>query len=123
MDMSFANQALCAEFFVTHRQQLAAAVHEVPIEIDRRVAHLKLAAMNVAIDVLTPRAARLRQLMAERHVPITGADAAAARDSRRDHRSAAYISLDSTSGSVMGQEIAQVVAFLLESGTGFLVPM
>lgn len=54
MDMSFANQALCTEFFVTHRQQLAPAVHEVPIEIDRTVARLKLAAMNVAIDVLTP---------------------------------------------------------------------
>lgn len=54
MDMSFANQALCAELFVAHRQQLAPAVHEVPIEIDRMVAHLKLAAMNVAIDATTP---------------------------------------------------------------------
>lgn len=53
MDMSFANQALCAEFFVTHRGELAPNVHEVPIEIDRMVARLKLAAMNVTVDVLT----------------------------------------------------------------------
>jgi len=54
MDMSFANQALCAEFFVAHRHALTPAVHEVPIEIDRAVSRLKLAAMNVAIDALTP---------------------------------------------------------------------
>lgn len=53
MDMSFANQALCAEHFVGQRSRLAPAVHEVPPEIDREVARLKLAAMGVRIDALT----------------------------------------------------------------------
>jgi adenosylhomocysteinase len=54
MDMSFANQALCAEYFATHRGKLENRVHEVPLEIDREVARRKLAAMGVAIDELTP---------------------------------------------------------------------
>jgi adenosylhomocysteinase len=53
MDMSFANQALCAEHIAKHHQDLALAVHDVPIEIDREVARLKLRAMGVDIDVLT----------------------------------------------------------------------
>ncbi len=54
MDMSFANQALCAEFLANNRGKLPAAVHDVPIEIDSQVARLKLAAMSITIDVLTP---------------------------------------------------------------------
>ena len=54
MDMSFANQALCAEYFAAHRGQFENRVHDVPPEIDREVARRKLAAMNVAIDTLTP---------------------------------------------------------------------
>jgi adenosylhomocysteinase len=53
MDMSFANQALCAEHIAKHHQDLALAVHDVPLEIDREVARLKLQAMGVDIDVLT----------------------------------------------------------------------
>jgi adenosylhomocysteinase len=53
MDMSFANQALCAEYLVKRRDRLVPAVHEVPPEIDREVARLKLAAMGVRIDALT----------------------------------------------------------------------
>jgi adenosylhomocysteinase len=53
MDMSFANQALCAEFFAASGRRLEIAVHEVPIEIDQKVATLKLAAMGVEIDTLT----------------------------------------------------------------------
>lgn len=52
MDMSFANQALCAEHFVKHAR-LEAGVHDVPLEIDREVARLKLAAMGTAIDTLS----------------------------------------------------------------------
>jgi adenosylhomocysteinase len=52
MDMSFANQALCAEHLVRH-PGLGAGVHDVPPEIDREVARLKLAAMGVAIDTLS----------------------------------------------------------------------
>jgi adenosylhomocysteinase len=53
MDLSFANQALCAAYVVTRRERLAVAVHEVPPEIDAQVARLKLAAMGVRIDTLT----------------------------------------------------------------------
>jgi len=54
MDMSFANQALCAEFVAQRREALAVAVHEVPHEIDEQVAALKLQAIGIAIDTLTP---------------------------------------------------------------------
>ena len=54
MDMSFANQALCVEYFCAKRLKLEALVHDVPTEIDREVARLKLAAMGVTIDELTP---------------------------------------------------------------------
>jgi adenosylhomocysteinase len=53
MDMSFANQALCAEHFVRRNDRLAPAVHDVPPEIDGEVARLKLAAMGIAIDRLS----------------------------------------------------------------------
>ncbi len=53
MDMSFANQALCAEYMVKHRGKLAIKVNPVPEEIDKEVARLKLKAMGVAIDKLT----------------------------------------------------------------------
>jgi adenosylhomocysteinase len=52
--MSFANQALCAEYFAARRGRLENRVHNVPPEIDREVARRKLAAMDVAIDMLTP---------------------------------------------------------------------
>jgi adenosylhomocysteinase len=54
MDMSFANQALCAERLVQCRGALASGVHGVPPEIDCEVARLKLAALGIAIDALTP---------------------------------------------------------------------
>ncbi|HZP27147.1 MAG TPA: adenosylhomocysteinase [Dehalococcoidia bacterium] len=52
MDMSFANQALCAEYMAQHRD-LAPDVYNVPIEIDQQVASLKLASMNITIDQLS----------------------------------------------------------------------
>lgn len=54
MDMSFANQALSAEFLVKHKGSLANGVHVLPEEVDTEIANLKLAAMGVGIDVLTP---------------------------------------------------------------------
>ncbi|MFI5207260.1 MAG: adenosylhomocysteinase [Gemmatimonadales bacterium] len=54
MDMSFANQSLGAEYLVKHGRALSRDVHNVPAEIDREIARLKLAAMGVAIDTLTP---------------------------------------------------------------------
>jgi adenosylhomocysteinase len=54
MDMSFANQALSAEWVVQHAGELEPAVYPVPADIDREVARLKLSAMGIEIDVLTP---------------------------------------------------------------------
>jgi adenosylhomocysteinase len=54
MDMSFANQALASEYMVKNHSTLQNGVYSVPEEIDREIARLKLAAMGVSIDVLTP---------------------------------------------------------------------
>ncbi len=54
MDMSFANQALSAEYIKNHSSELEKEVYKVPDEIDREVARLKLKAMNIEIDELTP---------------------------------------------------------------------
>ncbi len=53
MDMSFANQALSAEFLWTNRGGLEPRVYSVPEELDREVASLKLKSMGVEIDTLT----------------------------------------------------------------------
>jgi adenosylhomocysteinase len=53
MDMSFANQALCAEHLARHAKEMEPRVYDVPLEIDADVARLKLEAMGVAIDTLT----------------------------------------------------------------------
>jgi len=54
MDMSFANQALAAEYVVQRSAQLGKAVHRIPVDLDREIARLKLQAMGVTIDTLTP---------------------------------------------------------------------
>jgi adenosylhomocysteinase len=54
MDMSFANQSLCAEYMLHHAGELEQEVYNVPQEIDEEIARLKLGAMGVQIDVLTP---------------------------------------------------------------------
>jgi adenosylhomocysteinase len=54
MDMSFANQALSAEYLVKQKGKLAAGVHVLPKEVDQEIASLKLHAMGVKMDVLTP---------------------------------------------------------------------
>lgn len=53
MDMSFANQALCAEYMVRMGKKLEKKVYGVPKEIDREIARLKLSSMNISIDSLT----------------------------------------------------------------------
>ena len=53
MDMSFANQALCAEYMKQNAATLEKKVYNVPLEIDSQVAQLKLAALNIKIDTLT----------------------------------------------------------------------
>jgi adenosylhomocysteinase len=54
MDMSFANQALSAEYLVKQKGQLANGVHVLPAEVDQEIASLKLRAMGISIDELTP---------------------------------------------------------------------
>lgn len=54
MDMSFANQALSAEYLVKHGKTLPKNVFAVPTEIDKEIARLKLEAMGITIDKLTP---------------------------------------------------------------------
>ena len=53
MDMSFANQALCAEYMVQNHASLNKAVYDVPKLIDDEIARLKLEAMGIRIDTLT----------------------------------------------------------------------
>ena len=53
MDMSFANQALSAEYLVQREQKLPVDVYPVPAEIDNEIASLKLAAIGARIDELT----------------------------------------------------------------------
>ncbi len=54
MDMSFANQALSAEYVALHHAELEARVYVVPEAIDAEVARLKLAAMGITLDAMTP---------------------------------------------------------------------
>lgn len=53
MDMSFANQALCAEYMWKNAEKLENRVYGVPVEIDKRIAWLKLKSMGIRIDALT----------------------------------------------------------------------
>ncbi len=54
MDMSFSDQALTAEWLIKAAASLGAGLHNVPTEIDKEVARLKLASMGASIDTLTP---------------------------------------------------------------------
>src|SRR6266540_624903 len=54
MDMSFANQALSVEYLVKNKGKLEADIHLLPEEVDTEIARLKLTAMKVSIDELTP---------------------------------------------------------------------
>ena len=54
MDMSFANQALCAEYMARNYKKLEKKVYSVPAKIDADIARLKLRSMGIKIDTLTP---------------------------------------------------------------------
>jgi adenosylhomocysteinase len=54
MDMSFANQALCAEYLAKSGSKLSPGVYSVPQDIDEEVARLKLQSLDITIDKLTP---------------------------------------------------------------------
>ena len=60
MDMSFANQALAAEFMVRNHASLEKKVYPVPEDIDREIARLKLASMGMTID--TPTAEQVKYM-------------------------------------------------------------
>ena len=54
MDMSFADQALSAEYMAKHARELERKVYRVPKDLDEQVARLKLEALGIKIDTLTP---------------------------------------------------------------------
>jgi adenosylhomocysteinase len=54
MDMSFANQALACEYLAKNKGKLQPGIHSIPVEVDQEIARLKLQAMGVMIDTLTP---------------------------------------------------------------------
>lgn len=54
MDMSFANQALGSEYMLMHASEMQPRVYTLPTQIDREIARLKLQAMGIQIDALTP---------------------------------------------------------------------
>lgn len=53
MDMSFANQALAAEYMLRNADKLEKRVYSLPVEVDQEIARLKLEAMGIRIDTLT----------------------------------------------------------------------
>lgn len=54
MDMSFANQALACEYLVKNKGKLEPGLHSIPVEVDKEIARLKLQAMGISLDTLTP---------------------------------------------------------------------
>ncbi|HEX21632.1 MAG TPA: adenosylhomocysteinase, partial [Actinobacteria bacterium] len=58
MDMSFANQALAAEYIVKESKNLQNQVYPVPADIDNEIARLKLLSMGIKIDKLTEEQAK-----------------------------------------------------------------
>ncbi|NEP28669.1 MULTISPECIES: adenosylhomocysteinase, partial [unclassified Moorena] len=54
MDMSFANQALACEYLVKNKGSIEPGLHSIPEAVDKDIARLKLQAMGINIDSLTP---------------------------------------------------------------------
>ncbi|MDM9383249.1 adenosylhomocysteinase [Chlorogloeopsis sp. ULAP01] len=54
MDMSFANQALGCEYLIKNKGKLEPGIHAIPTEVDQEIARLKLQAMGIKVDSLTP---------------------------------------------------------------------
>ena len=68
MDMSFANQALSCEWLVANAATLEKKVYEVPVDIDKEVARLKLETMGIRIDELTAEQTRLPRRLGRGHL-------------------------------------------------------
>jgi adenosylhomocysteinase len=58
MDMSFANQAMAAEYMAKNYKEMPVGVYDVPREMDDQVASMKLHAMGIKMDTLTPEQAK-----------------------------------------------------------------
>ena len=58
MDMSFANQALAAEFIISNRDSLEPDVHNLPKRLDEEIARIKLESIGMPIDSLTDEQAK-----------------------------------------------------------------
>lgn len=54
MDMSFANQAMGAEYLLKNKGKLQPGIHSIPADVDKEIARLKLQAMGITVDTLTP---------------------------------------------------------------------
>jgi adenosylhomocysteinase len=54
MDMSFANQAMACEYLVKNKGSLEPGLHSIPEAVDKEIARLKLVAMGIEVDSLTP---------------------------------------------------------------------
>ena len=54
MDMSFANQAMGAEYLVKNKGKLEPGIHSIPADVDKEIGRLKLQAMGITVDTLTP---------------------------------------------------------------------
>ena len=65
MDMSFANQALSAEYLIKNKGKLTNTVQLLPPEVDVEIAQIKLTAMGVSIDKLTPEMVKYMNTWAE----------------------------------------------------------
>ena len=65
MDMSFATQALQAEYVMKKKEKLSVMVHNVPVEVEQKVCRLKLESMSLSIDRLTPEQIRYLASSAE----------------------------------------------------------
>ena len=81
MDMSFANQALGAEYAVQNAASLERKVYPVPDEIDREIARLKLATMGIDIDQLTEEQAEVPRELGRGNLSSTGSRALTPRGS------------------------------------------
>jgi len=68
MDMSFANQALSAEYLRSNYKKLKPQVYVVPEDLDKEIARLKLETMGHKLDVLTPEQVHYPRVLARRHV-------------------------------------------------------
>ena len=70
--MSFANQALSAEYIVAERGHARAKVYDVPEEIDKEIARLKLETMGIEIDHADRGAGEVPGLLGRRHITREG---------------------------------------------------